>query len=97
VRLQLPWSLKVATPALNPLQSPATSPKATLGSAKIGQTFTYEDGLKVSVVSAKKDTAGRCPIEGTPGAPPPRVRAARSLNSDVFLELPRIPCPPQYQ
>jgi hypothetical protein len=39
------------------------------GAVKIGQTFTYEDGLKVSVVSAKKDTAGQDPIEGSPGDP----------------------------
>jgi hypothetical protein len=39
------------------------------GAVKIGQTFTYEDGLKVSVVSAKKDAAGQDPIEGSPGDP----------------------------
>jgi hypothetical protein len=41
----------------------------TGGRVKIGQTFTYEDGLKVSVVSAKKDTAGQDPVEGNPGDP----------------------------
>jgi hypothetical protein len=55
------------------------SPESTTGSSdepdddtgpvKIGQTFTYEDGLKVSVVSAKKDTAGQDPFEGRPGDP----------------------------
>jgi hypothetical protein len=39
------------------------------GRVKIGQTFTYEDGLKVSVVSAKKGTAGQDPVEGSPGDP----------------------------
>jgi hypothetical protein len=41
----------------------------TGGRVKIGETFTYEDGLKVSVVSAKKDTAGQDPVEGSPGDP----------------------------
>jgi hypothetical protein len=41
----------------------------TGGRVKIGQTFTYEDGLKVSVVSAKKDIAGQEPVEGSPGDP----------------------------
>ena len=39
------------------------------GPVKIGQTFGYDDGLKVSVVSAKKDTAGQDPVEGRPGDP----------------------------
>jgi hypothetical protein len=44
-------------------------PDGDTGRVKIGQTFTYEDGLKVSVVSAKKDTAGQDPVEGSPGDP----------------------------
>ena len=44
-------------------------PDGDTGRVKIGQTFTYEDGLKVSVVSAKKDTAGQDPFEGSPGDP----------------------------
>ena len=44
-------------------------PDGDTGPVKIGQTFTYEDGLKVSVVSAKKDTAGQDPFEGSPGDP----------------------------
>ena len=44
-------------------------PDGDTGPVKIGQTFTYDDGLKVSVVSAKKDTAGRDPVEGRAGDP----------------------------
>jgi hypothetical protein len=44
-------------------------PDGDTGPVKIGQTFTYDDGLKVSVVSAKKDTAGQDPVEGRPGDP----------------------------
>ena len=44
-------------------------PDGDAGPVKIGQTFTYDDGLKVSVVSAKKDTAGQDPVEGRPGDP----------------------------
>ena len=44
-------------------------PDGDAGPVKIGQTFTYDDGLKVSVVSAKKDTAGQDPVEGRAGDP----------------------------
>ena len=44
-------------------------PDGDTGPVKIGQTFTYDDGLKVSVVSAKKDTAGQDPVEGSAGDP----------------------------
>jgi hypothetical protein len=52
-----------------PTTKSSDEPDSDTGPAKIGQTFTYEDGLKVSVVSAKKATAGQYPIEGSPGDP----------------------------
>jgi hypothetical protein len=64
-------SLEPASGSPSPESSTESSDKAEsdAGPAKIGQTFTYEDGLKVAVVSAKKDTAGQYPIEGGPGDP----------------------------
>ena len=52
-----------------PTTKSSDEPEGDTGPAKIGRTFTYEDGLKVSVISAKKDTAGQYPIEGSPGDP----------------------------
>jgi hypothetical protein len=58
-----------SSPSSEPTTESSDEPDGDTGPAKIGQTFTYEDGLKVSVVSAKKDTAGQDPIEGSPGDP----------------------------
>lgn len=59
-----------SSPSPEPITESSDEPDDFVsGAVKIGQTFTYEDGLKVSVVSAKKDTAGQDPIEGSPGDP----------------------------
>lgn len=57
------------SPSPQPTTESSDEPDGDTGRVKIGQTFTYEDGLKVSVVSAKKDTAGQDPVEGSPGDP----------------------------
>jgi hypothetical protein len=57
------------SPSAEPTTESSDDPDGDTGPVKIGQTFTYEDGLKVSVVSAKKDTAGQDPVEGRPGDP----------------------------
>jgi hypothetical protein len=64
-------SLEPGSSSLSPEPTTESSdePDGDTEPVKIGQTFTYEDGLKVSVVSAKKDTAGQDPIEGSPGDP----------------------------
>ena len=51
------------------LSESSDEPEGETGPAKIGQTFTHEDGLKVSVLSAKKDTAGLVPDRGQPWRP----------------------------
>jgi hypothetical protein len=56
-------------PSPEPTTESSDEPDGDAGPVKIGQTFTYDDGLKVSVVSAKKDTAGQDPFEGSPGDP----------------------------
>lgn len=59
-----------SSPSPEPTTESSDEPYADeAGRVKIGQTFTYEDGLKVSVVSAKKGTAGQDPVEGSPGDP----------------------------
>jgi hypothetical protein len=58
-----------SSPSPEPTTASSDKPDGGTGPVKIGQTFTYEDGLKVSVVSAKKDTAGQDTIEGSPGDP----------------------------
>ena len=58
-----------SSPSPEPTTESSDEPDGDTGRLKIGQTFTYEDGLKVSVVSAEKDTAGQDPIEGSPGDP----------------------------
>ena len=58
-----------SSPSPEPTTESSDEPDGDTGPVKIGQTFTYEDGLKVSVVSAKKDTAGQDPFEGSPGDP----------------------------
>jgi hypothetical protein len=58
-----------SSPSPEPTTESSDEPDGDTGPVKIGQSFTYEDGLKVSVVSAKKDTAGQDPIEGRPGDP----------------------------
>jgi hypothetical protein len=58
-----------SSPSPEPTTESSDEPDGDTGPVKIGQTFTYEDGLKVSVVSAKKDTAGQDPFEGRPGDP----------------------------
>jgi hypothetical protein len=40
-----------------------------LGPVKFGQTFAYEDGLKVSVTNAERGTVSSEDIEGSPGHP----------------------------
>jgi hypothetical protein len=57
-----------SSPSPEPTES-SDEPDGDTGRVKIGQTFTYEDGLKVSVVSAEKDTAGPDPVEGSAGDP----------------------------
>ena len=58
-----------SSPSPEPTTESSDEPNGDTGPVKIGQTFTYEDGLRVSVVSAKKDTAGQDPFEGSPGDP----------------------------
>jgi hypothetical protein len=58
-----------SSPSPEPTTESSDEPDGDTGRVKIGQTFTYEDGLKVSVVSAKKDTAGQDPVEGSAGDP----------------------------
>ena len=64
-------SLKPESSSPSPESTAESSdePDGDTGPVKIGQTFTYDDGLKVSVVSAKKDTAGQDPVEGSAGDP----------------------------
>jgi hypothetical protein len=58
-----------SSPSSESTTESSDEPDGDTGPVKIGKTFTYDDGLKVSVVSAKKDTAGQDPIEGSPGDP----------------------------
>jgi hypothetical protein len=82
------------SPSPEPTTESSDDPDGDTGPVKIGQTFTYDDGLKVSVVSAKKDTAGQDPIAGSPGDPTAIITvkitngtAKKFAAGDVWVDL----------
>jgi hypothetical protein len=82
-----------SSPSPEPTTESSDEPDGDTGAVKIGQTFTYEDGLKVSVVSAKKHTA-QDPIEGSPGDPTAIITikitngtAKKFAASDVWVDV----------
>ena len=48
---------------------PSEEPSPDQGPAKFGQSFTYEDGLKVTVTEVKRGTVNSDDWEGNPGDP----------------------------
>jgi hypothetical protein len=87
-------AVNAADEALSETSASLEPESSSTGPVKIGQTFTYDDGLKVSVVSAKKDTAGQDPIEGSPGDPTAIITveisngtAKKFAAADVWVEL----------
>lgn len=60
--------------------------KKDTGQAKIGESFTYEDGLKVTVLSTKTIKRGEYAIGGKPGQPIIKVTVRLTNGGDQAID-----------